>query len=192
MTIDTMSIPLSARSAFATVFAEMTVLSKDDPGATERVARLYDKHVTDQTIAKVLLRVLPSVVDREAMLRWLEGGCLPPEAIRLQDPEADHKKSARGDYQSQRAKLAEAEKSVVNAKAKLDDAQMRMAAAREQCDNADRYLRVSVFGRFMNAVARQMAAAFALGPIWTLVRSISGYLQTDIEYENSLTQAERE
>jgi hypothetical protein len=192
MTGDSKSIPAPAGAAIADLMSELMAMHKEDPLAIERVAKLYDKNALDQVIAKHLLGILPAVIDAETMLQWLEGGCLPSDPIQLKDPEAGQPKSARGGYEALRGKLVAAEEASAHAKVKFGEARARVSALRRELDVAERHLRTSVFGRFMNAVAKQMAAAFALGPIWTLMRSISGYLQTDVEWENTLTTDERE
>ena len=192
MTQNINAIPASAGAAIAALLSELMAMHKDDPLAIERVAKLYGKNALDQVIAKHLLGILPSVIDAETMLQWLDGGRPPADPIQLRDPEAGQPKSARGGYEALRGKLDAAEKTAATAEARVADARAQVMALRSECEVAERHLRTSVFGRFMNAVAKQMAAAFALGPVWTLVRCISGHLQTDIEWENTLTDKERE
>lgn len=174
------------------MMGDLVALARVNPRAIETIARLYDDDETRERFARKMLSILPAIIDADGMLQWLEGGVLPPAAVRLADPDKGRSKGARGAEQAARKRHNAAVAERTAAQAKLETAITAETDSAEALRRAESHLRLVTFGRFYNALGEQLAMAAYLGPVWTILRSISGHLQTDVAWENSLTIERRE
>lgn len=174
------------------MMSDLYALERDNPRAIEMIAQLYDDNGARESFARKMLSILPSVIDADGILQWLEGGTLPPTPVRLADPDKGRPKGARGAQQAARRRHDAALAEVAAARAKLDAANAAEAASREELKEAESHLRMVTFGKVYNTSGEQFAAAGELGPAWTILRAISGYLQIDVAWENSLSIERRE
>lgn len=174
------------------MMSDLYALGRDNPRAIEIIAQLYDDSGARESFARKMLSILPPVVDADGIRQWLEGGALPPSPVRLADPDKGRPKGARGSEQAARKRHNADLAQVAAAKAKLDIACAAEAASREALMEAESHLRMVTFGKLYNLSGEQFAIAAYLGPVWTVLRAISGYLQVDVAWENSLSIERRE
>jgi hypothetical protein len=177
MEIKSQGLSAEVRSALARVAAHITMQAQDDPGSIDRLAGLFDRDDRERELFAMLLDLVPSEVDADVWLGWLDGGVAVPHAAKPTDPDAGRKTSARGAQVSAARKKDEAQRQVAIAEAKLAEAQAVLAEAEEAVRATDRHLRQVVAYRMLADVSRLTAGVFAMGPAWTLMRSISGYIR---------------
>lgn len=113
-----------------------------------------------------------------AWRRWLSGGVAPTEPEVLKKPGSARR--AVKDY-SERA-----DKSRVVLTKRVDDAREKLAAAQSALDQAelevqfhDSAQRADMLWRISDHLAGIMAGTFAVGPAWTILRALSGYISDD-------------
>jgi hypothetical protein len=179
----------ATNAAIAHVLASVMAIADEDPLAIDRVAALFDKDAQTDHLVSGVLGILPSQLDAEQWNVWLSGGSTPPAPATLVDPDKGQPKSARGAQIPAARRDVEARKIVSDLEQKLEAAKSAAKDSATQLQAADNQLRAVVVYRMITEAGRLFAAPFAMGPMWTLVRAISGYLRPDAEYEDSLDMA---
>lgn len=181
----------AVRAAMAELLTALVMLEDEDPVAIERVARLFEKEERGAFLAKYIRVILPAKFDAETFEAMLDGRLTGP----LPDPpgnaQAGRKPGARGAHSALHKQVVRAAAETGLLRERLVLAEAREAALRDELEAADKHLRATVVLRLLDQFSRTLVGPFLLGPVWTLVRSISGHLQTDHAYEESLDATAR-
>jgi hypothetical protein len=180
------AIKPATRAAIAELLTELKMLEKEDPVAIERVSRLFEKQHRDAFLAKYVRAMLPARFDVESFEALLTGAAAMPDSNGAADTSGSRKPSARGAYESLRQQVDRAAEESQRQRDKFALAEAREATLRRELAEAEAFLRSTVVLRVLDHFSKALTAPFMLGPVWTLVRSISGYLQLDRGYEASL------
>jgi hypothetical protein len=175
----------------AKLLAEIMALGHDQPWKIERAQKLFDADPRDRLVQRWLQAILPAKIDEEAVLAILEGRAEAPVRQRFVDPDKGRQPKARGSFESLQAALARSAADVAGLEEKLRSAKQQESTLREQVAEADALLRLTVFGRVLAHASDAFAGPLIFGPLWTLVRAVSGYLKVDFAYESALDTAAR-
>lgn len=178
-------------AGFAKVMAELTLLSKEDPLAVERVAELADGSVRAERLMTAVLEILPAEIDAEQWLAWIEGASFGDGGRVLLDPDKGRQKSARGAWQSAVDLRDRMACDVATCRQKLVDAELLLGQAEHAVKAADAQLRAVVCYRFMIDASKLVNRVFALGPLFTIGRAISVYQRRDAAFEEALDATAR-
>lgn len=167
------------REALAKVAAQLSVQAREDPGSINRLAELFERGPREDELFGLLLDLVPAEVDVDVWLALLDGGVAVPPAARLADPDAGRKPSARGAHVSAVRRRDEAQRLVEIAEAKLTETKEVLAEAERSVKDADHHLRQVIAVRLLNDFTHRTAGLFSMGPGWTLMRVVSGYIRVD-------------
>jgi hypothetical protein len=193
MTMTDAGSPLTqeAHKAIAALIARIAVQGKEDPRSIKRASELFEGAVRADALHDLLTDMVPSAIDIEQWMDWLDGGLAPAPVTKLVDPDRDHKIKARGAHYSAVRNREALAREVIEMEAKLADKRSLLAEAERAVLAADSHLRQVVVYRLMTDLSRHLAGVFSMGPAWTLMRSVSSYVRRDPGYERSLDEAAR-
>jgi len=149
-----------------------------------------------ELLEQVVAEVAPNRVDLHIWETWLKGGYSPFE-VKLRKPKAGHEGPSRILARSN-PRVASLEAKVARTRAKLEQEEDELAASKA-LDNA------AVHWMVVDQLSDIVSPVFAMGPAWTLMRSVSAFIseerldhETDVlfgqEKENAIDsiRAERE
>ena len=190
MDLNIKNLAPETRTALAKVLAFVMSMAAENPLPIERVAELFEREPQVHLMVEGLLGVLPVDPDPDQWLAWLSGGAAPVAQVALADPDRDRKSSARGAQHSAATRWAEARRKVRDLTSKLDEAKADLDTRTAELREVNNQLRAVVAFRMITEAGRLFAAPFAMGPMWTLVRAVSGYLRVNVAYESSLDVAQ--
>lgn len=182
----------AVRAAMAELLTSLVMLEDENPVEIERVARLFEKKERGAFLAKYIRVILPASFDTEAFEAMLDGRLTAPLPDARGNAQQSRKPGARGAYSALQKQVGRAAIETGELRDKLALAEAREAALRDELEVADKHLRATVVLRLLDQFSKTLIGPFMLGPAWTLVRSISGYLQTDHAYEEALDAPARE
>jgi len=159
------------------------------PADINGVAKLFESAERMPRIVELIDAILPAEVDAEQWWSWLEGGPPPAPRLQLKDPDSGRKPAARGAWLSvvHRREVAEAKADRLRDDLKLADDALKQL--REEEAVVQSRLRTVVMYRVLQQIGDQTAGLFALGPAWTLMRVVSGFIQSDPAFEGTLDEA---
>lgn len=166
--------------------AHLLAMGSETPAAIERVLSLLNKEEVQFKAAMLaVLSILPAEIDAGVMNAWIEGSA-EPGGCRIVDPERGMPHGASGTHSRARRDHQRAEQKVKRLEADLVEARgeaERLGAVRDECEHR---LRIVAFARIIAEMNRLLGQALAVGPLFTLLRAVSGYLQPDPESEQTL------
>lgn len=173
---------------------ELVKRSPRTPGRLSSIASQSDRH--DLAIA-VLSDLIPEKPDESAWTEWLEGGGSPRrrlQAAKYDDSKAPSSRkiqTALGARERAHQRTDEARETLKRAQAAVADAEdaLRLAERTESIEDA--HAKGAALWAYLREIHEGAAGAFAMGPAWTLMRVVSGYLQNDVAWEASLSDEER-
>lgn len=146
--------------------------------AAEDLLALRDTPQREKILHELVGAVAPTRPMMMAWRGWLSGGVPPTEPEVLKKPGSARR--AIKDY-SERA-----DKSRIALTKKADDARQRLASAQEALEKAEREVefhdsaqRADMLWRISDHLAQIMAGTFAVGPAWTVLRALSGYISDE-------------
>lgn len=192
MEIKSQGLGPEVRGALAKVAAHLGLQARDDPGSIVRLAGLFERGGREEELFSILLDLVPAEVDAGAWLAWFDGGVAISRPAKRTDPDADRKMSARGAQVAAVRRRDEAQRQVQLAETKLSDAQSALMEAEQSVRATDQHLRQVVAHRMMYDIAGSTAGLFAMGPAWTLMRCVSGYIRHDAKRLEELDPEARE
>lgn len=176
-----------AARAIAASLAVFQFEVERDPASAERLLALASGLRATDEARKLIEDLVPRHVDVGQWLHWLEGGPAPIDPFELREPGVSERKSASGRFQAARTKRDAARRDVERREAALVAAKAVFAEAEDELDRVDGELRASVAFSLLKQMNRYAAGAFSMGPAWSLMRIVSGYLQNDAAFEATLT-----
>lgn len=160
------------------------------PATAERLAQLVTSGDRERLVQELLAELVPAHVDHAQWQEWFEGGAPPVRGLdagrptmELQD-DTGRVRSARGAYLAAESERDQLRQRVENARAKLANLEAEFSAAEAKVQEAEGWLRTGVVWLLMREISRQTAGVFAMGPAWSLMRIVSGYIQSDPSFEN--------
>jgi hypothetical protein len=172
--------------ALARILTMVAEDREEDENILPRIRSLLDRENMDDLVGTIVLQLVPARVDANQWLAWLQGGAAPTSRIELRDPDARLKPGARGREDSARRRHDEAVAEVARLEALLQAAREELEARQAALAEAETHLRTTVVFALLREISKQVAGAFALGPAWTLMRVVSGYIQADPSFECNL------
>ncbi len=178
--------------AMALLMGKISEQASDDPRSILRVADLFERGTRGDGLRDMLLDLVPADPDPEQWRDWLDGGAAPHVAPRLVDPDRGRKPGARGGHVSAVNACKQAAREVDLLKAQLAPAEAVLADAETAQRIAADQLRQVVACRMLNDISRQLAGTFSMGPAWTLMRVVSGYIRDDPGLGDGMDDAARE
>lgn len=181
----------AVRAAMAELLTALVRLEDEDPVAIERVARLFEKQERGAFLAKYVRVILPAKFDANTFEAMLDGRLTMPLPDAPGNAQTSRKPRARGAHSALQKQVDRAAIETRELRDRLAIAEARETALRDDLEAADKHLRAIVVLRLLDQFSRALIGPFMLGPVWTLVRSVSGYLQIDHAYEESLDSAAR-
>lgn len=167
------------RHALAALMARVGQLAGDDPRSVVRAAELFEGARRGDDLHRLLLDLVPADVDPAQWHDWLDGGAALPVPPRLADPDQGRKAGARGAHVSAARRREEAARELALLEDKVAHARAVLADAEAAEQAAASHLRQVVAHRVLTDISRQLAGAFSMGPAWTLMRAVSGYIRDD-------------
>ncbi|MEG3166377.1 hypothetical protein U1701_17465 [Sphingomonas sp. PB2P19] len=179
MEIKLQGLSPDVREALAKVAAQLSVQAREDPGSINRLAELFERGPREDELFGLLLDLVPAEVDVDVWLALLDGGMTVPPSAKLRDPDAGRKPSARGAHVSAVRRRDELQRQVEITEAKLAEMKDVLAEAEQSVKDADHHLRQVVAVRMINDFTHRTAGLFGMGPAWTLMRVVSGYVRVD-------------
>jgi len=178
---DEVAAAVSALAARALAHAD------EDPNAVSRVATLFESGARIEELERLLLALVPQHVDVAQWHAWLDAASRAPTELRLSNPDSGRKPAARGALVSAAKKRDEAAATVADLEEKLALAKSTLAQATEEAAAADSHLRKTVAYRVLTDLSALMAGVFAMGPAWTIMRSVSRYVRPTPEVLDAMT-----
>jgi len=176
-------------SVMAGLVAELGITARQGPWDMDRITALIDEPARRDLVTDLLYGIMPTTVDAEQWIAWVQGG-QPPLPASLKNPEKGGRPHARGAMLAASAKHRAAIDKASKLEAQLTEAKQEVACADADFQRASDQLRTVVVYRLMVEIGRQ-ASGIALGPLYAVARAISPYLQQDLEFENGLGDQDR-
>jgi hypothetical protein len=164
---------------------------QDDPATAERLAKLATEDGRFDELFDLARAISPAGCDELAWQRWLNGGKSPAEHVLKQFGSGSAGSGKK--IQGAAKRVADAAARTRLALMKLETAEDAMKRAQREVEAAKKDEReeeealagLNAFAtlRLMNEL---LAGPFAMGPAWTIMRCLSGYIRPDPEWRSSL------
>ncbi|MBB4088130.1 hypothetical protein [Sphingomonas carotinifaciens] len=167
------------RHALAALMARIGQQASDDPRSVVRAAELFEGTRRGDELHRLLLDLVPADIDPGQWHDWLDGGAAVHVPPRLVDPDQGRKPGARGAHASAARRREEAARALALLEDKVAHARALLADAEVAEQAAASHLRQVVAHRVLTDISRQLAGAFSMGPAWTVMRAVSGYIRDD-------------
>lgn len=145
----------------------------------------------------ILSDLLPTGADPTDWMQWLKGGGSPREKLRAPQFDASSKPSSRkiseaaAHTERVSSSVADARDRLAAAKQRVAEAEQALVEAEEAEERAENLAKGAALWAYLREVHQIANPAFSMGPAWSIMRIVSGYLQTDAEWEARLTPEER-
>ncbi len=180
--------------SLAKSFGELVQRSFKTQARLSAIARQGDRH--DLAIA-VLSDLIPDRPDEAGWNEWLEGGTSPRrrlQAAKYDDSGAASSRvisAAVGARERAHQRSDEAREALQKARAAVAEAEEDVRRAERLESIEDTHAKGAALWAYLREIHEGAAGAFAMGPAWTLMRVVSGYLQNDLAWEATLSEEER-
>lgn len=176
------------------MISALTRDGEDAPSVLRRVMQLTSEVGRGDLAIDLLYAMTPDIADPDLWIDWIEGGRSP--LARLKAPQFDDRKENSG------RKITDARSAVERARETTADARSRLDQARAEAAAADEALRAAEDAEkraldvargltawaYLNEVSNLASTVFAMGPAWSMMRIVSGYLREDPEWEKTLSE----
>ena len=174
------------------IFLSALAAGLGQPTSVEEVAELFERAKLTPMVVALVGGMMPAQVDPEQWSSWLNGGPPPAAQWRLADPDAGRKPAARGAWQSMLKKRQAVQRKVERLAHELREAEDDLKVLRDDEATAGQRLRVVVLYQLLQEISAHTTGVFAMGPAWTLMRSVSGYIRADPSFEGTLSSGRPE
>lgn len=140
------------------------------PEAQVQIA-LRNKGARGETLERLIMEIVPERVDVDLWLRWINGGLSPfPKLERV----------GKGDERPAQT-LARTPHRVVTQQKKIDRLKAELEQEEQKLDYYEAHRKAAVQWCVVDQLVNIMTPAISMGPAWTVMRALSGY----ISYEDA-------
>ena len=174
-------------SSFAEVVARVAALLVETDGSLslggEALMALKSHPERQKILQELIGTIAPPEIVKGYWQQWLTGGIDPVPMSKMVKPGNIDRSTGKVFGRADKARAA-ASKKIEDARKKVESAQEVLRRAEHEADILEANEKAALLWTIADHMLSIMAGTFAVGPAWTIMRAISGYI-SDAELERA-------